>query len=58
MHGCETWALTLGEEHRLMAFEKRGLKKIFGLKGRKTDHGENCIMMNFTAYILHRILLG
>jgi hypothetical protein len=28
------------------------------LKGRKTDHGENCIMMNFTACILHRILLG
>jgi hypothetical protein len=25
---------------------------------RKTDRGENCIMMNFTACILHRILLG
>jgi hypothetical protein len=23
------------------------------LKGRKTDLGENCIMMNFTACILH-----
>jgi hypothetical protein len=22
------------------------------------DRGENCIMMNFTAFILHRILLG
>jgi hypothetical protein len=28
------------------------------LKGRKTDHRENFIMMNFTACILHRILLG
>jgi hypothetical protein len=28
------------------------------LKGRKTDCGENCIVMNFTACILHRILLG
>jgi hypothetical protein len=28
------------------------------LKGRKTDRGENCIMMNFTAVILYRILLG
>jgi hypothetical protein len=28
------------------------------LKGRKMDHRENCIMMNFTACILHRILLG
>jgi hypothetical protein len=27
------------------------------LKGRKTDREENCIMMNFTACILHRILL-
>jgi hypothetical protein len=28
------------------------------LKGRKTDRGENCIMMNFIACVLHRILLG
>jgi hypothetical protein len=27
-------------------------------KGRKTDHGKNCIMINFAASILHRILLG
>jgi hypothetical protein len=26
------------------------------LKGRKTDHVENSIMMNFTACILHRIV--
>jgi hypothetical protein len=28
------------------------------LKGRKTDRAENYIMMNFTACILHQILLG
>jgi hypothetical protein len=28
-----------------------------GLKVRKMDRGENCIKMNFTACILHRILL-
>jgi hypothetical protein len=28
------------------------------LKGRKTDHVENCIMMKFAACILHWILLG
>jgi hypothetical protein len=28
------------------------------IKGRKTNDGENCIMMNFIACILHRILLG
>jgi hypothetical protein len=26
------------------------------IKGKKTDLGENCIMMNFTACILHIIL--
>jgi hypothetical protein len=30
--GCETWSLTLREEHRLRAFENRVLRKIFGLK--------------------------
>jgi hypothetical protein len=39
---------------RLRVFEKR----VLDLKGRKTDRGENCIMMNFTACILHRIFLG
>jgi hypothetical protein len=29
-----------------------------GLKGRKMDHGENYIMMNFMTCILRRILLG
>jgi hypothetical protein len=28
-----------------------------GLKIKKTDREENCIMMNFTACILHVILL-
>jgi len=27
-------------------------------KGRKTDRGENCKMMNFTACMFHQILLG
>jgi hypothetical protein len=30
-------------------------RKIFGLNGRKMDHGENCIMMNFITCILRRI---
>jgi hypothetical protein len=47
----------LREEHRLRGFENRVLRKILGPK-READHGENCIMMNFVAYILHRILFG
>jgi hypothetical protein len=58
LYGCETWSLTLREEHRLRAFEKRVLRRIFGPNGRKTDRRENCIIMKFTACILHRILLG
>jgi hypothetical protein len=30
--GCETWSLTLSEEHRLRVFENRVLRNIFGLK--------------------------
>jgi hypothetical protein len=30
--GCETWCLTLREEHRLRVFENRALRKIFGPK--------------------------
>jgi hypothetical protein len=32
MYGCETWSLTLREEHRLRVFENRVLRKIFGTK--------------------------
>jgi hypothetical protein len=30
LYGCETWSLTLREEHRLRVFENRILKRIFG----------------------------
>jgi hypothetical protein len=32
LYGCETWSLTLKEEHRLRVFENRVLRKIFGPK--------------------------
>jgi hypothetical protein len=32
LYGCETWFLTLREEHRLRVFENRVLKRMFGLK--------------------------
>jgi hypothetical protein len=32
LYGCETWSLTLGEEHRLRVFENRVLRKISGPK--------------------------
>jgi hypothetical protein len=30
LYGCETWSVTLREEHRLKVFENRVLRKIFG----------------------------
>jgi hypothetical protein len=30
LYGCETWSLTLREEHRLRVFENRMLRRIFG----------------------------
>jgi hypothetical protein len=32
LYGCETWSLTLREEHRLGVFENRVLRRIFGPK--------------------------
>jgi hypothetical protein len=32
LYGCATWSLTLREEHRLMVFENRVLRRIFGPK--------------------------
>jgi hypothetical protein len=35
VYGCETWSLTLREEHRLRVFENRALRKILVLKGER-----------------------
>jgi hypothetical protein len=32
LYGCETWSLTLREEHRLRVFENKVLRRIFGPK--------------------------
>ena len=32
LYGSETWSLTLREEHSLMVFENRVLRRIFGPK--------------------------
>jgi len=35
LYGCETWWLTLSEEHRLRVFENRVVRRIFGLERDK-----------------------
>jgi hypothetical protein len=32
LYGCETWSLTVREEHKLRFFENRVLRRIFGPK--------------------------
>jgi hypothetical protein len=32
LYGCETWSVTLRDEHRLRIFENRVLRRIFGPK--------------------------
>ena len=39
LYGCETWSLTLREEHRLRVSENRVLRRIFGSK-RDGETGE------------------
>jgi hypothetical protein len=38
-YGCETWSLTLREEHRLRVFENRVLRRIFGPKRNEVTGG-------------------
>jgi hypothetical protein len=32
LYGCETWSLTVREEHKLRVFKNRVLRRIFGPK--------------------------
>jgi hypothetical protein len=39
LNGCETWSLTLREEHRLMGFDNRVRRRIFGPKRDEVTGG-------------------
>jgi hypothetical protein len=39
LYGCETWCLTLRQEHRLRVFENRVLRRIFGSKRDEVTGG-------------------
>jgi hypothetical protein len=39
LYGCETWSLTLREEHGLTVFENRMLRRIFGPKRDEVTGG-------------------
>jgi hypothetical protein len=57
--GCETWSLTLREEHRLRVFKKRVLRRIIWPKRDEvTKSGENYIMRSLIIGTPHSILFG
>jgi hypothetical protein len=39
LYGCETWSLTLSNEHKLRLFENRLLRRIFGPKREEVTGG-------------------
>jgi hypothetical protein len=39
-YGCETWSVTLREEHRLRVFENKFVRRIFGPKRDKSRRME------------------
>jgi hypothetical protein len=39
LYGCETWSLTLREEHRLRVFENKVLRRIFEPKRDEVTGG-------------------
>jgi hypothetical protein len=39
LYGCETWSLTVSEEHKLRVFENRVLRRIFGPKRDRVTGG-------------------
>jgi hypothetical protein len=57
LYGCETWSLTLREEHRLRLFENRVLRRIFGpkrdeviIEWRKLHNEELLDLYSFQVY--------
>jgi hypothetical protein len=61
LYGCETWSLTLREEHRLRVFENRVPKRIFGPKrdevtgGWRKLHNEELHNLNSSPSIMRII---
>ena len=56
LYGCETWSLTLREEHRLRVFENKVLRKIFGLRKTKLQkNGESYTVLSYMPNIIRSL---
>jgi hypothetical protein len=64
LYGCETWSLTLKEEHRLRVFENRVLRRIFGPERDEVTgewrklHSEELHILYSSANIIRQINSG
>ena len=62
LYGCETWFLTLAEEHRLRVFENKVLRRIFWSKRDEvTGEWRRLHKEKLYAFMLctpHQILFG
>jgi len=59
LYGCETWSVTLREEHRLTAFKNRVLRKIIGLNGVMQQKSEgDFTVRSFFICPPYQILFG
>jgi hypothetical protein len=50
LYGCETWSVTLRDEHRLRVFEKRALRRIFGPKRDEVAGGWRKLLVPISKY--------
>jgi hypothetical protein len=56
LYGCETWSLTLREQHRLRVFKNRVLRRIFGPKRDEVTRERRKLHSGNSS--LHQTLLG
>jgi hypothetical protein len=58
LYGCETWSVTLREEHRLRVFENRVLRRIFGAKSDEVTEEWRRLHNEELMICTHQILFG
>jgi hypothetical protein len=59
LYGCETWSVSLREEHRVRVFRNRVLRRIFGPKRDEVQkNGGSCTSRSFIFCAHPQILLG
>jgi hypothetical protein len=55
-YGCETWYLTIREEHRMRVFENKVLRRIFGPKREEVTGGwRKLLMRSFVICTLRQV---